>query len=236
MGYHGFAYYYDHMMTDVDYTWWVQHIEKHVEKGCHVLDVGCGTGTLSLALTQVGYAVTGVDLSEDMLVVASEKAREQHITMTFLHRDMRELEGLKGYDCVLIAVDAFNYLETEADVKQTLASVHSTLTNEGFFIFDVHTPYKMTETFKDYLYVENDDDLTYIWQVEAGCDPLSVVHELTLFAKQTDGCYRRTVEYHAQRTFERSQYEAWLTEAGFAVLTVEGDQDRQLFVTRKVGS
>ena len=234
MSYNSFAYHYDKMMADVDYSWWIETVEKYVEKGCRVLDVGCGTGTLSFALIQSGYAVTGLDLSEDMLVIASEKAKKRNVAIELIHRDMRELEGLSGFDCVLIAVDSLNYLENETDVKQTFAGVHAVLNPSGWLIFDVHTPHKMTETFKDYLYVENDDELTYIWHIEAGAHPLSVVHELTIFAQNENNSYSRTIEHHHQRTFEMVQYKKWLAEAGFEVITLDGDKNRQLFVVRKV--
>ena len=231
MSYNSFAYHYDKMMADVDYAWWLDVITKHIKKGGRVLDVGCGTGTLSFALASVGYAVTGLDLSEDMLVVASEKA--PHVD--FIHRDMRELDGLSNFDCVLIAVDSLNYLKTEEDVTMTLAGAHATLGVGGYFIFDVHTPHKMLETFADYLYVENDDDLTYIWHVESGDEPLSVVHELTLFAKNETGNYTKTIEHHYQRTFAMAQYAQWLLDAGFEIVEQLGDDDRQLFVARKAG-
>ena len=233
MCYNSMAQYYDKMMADIDYSWWIKTIEKYLPKGCRVLDVGCGTGTLSLALANSGYYVTGLDKSCDMLVVANQKAKERSMMIEFIHRDMRELADLSGFDCVLIAVDSLNYLENEADIQKTFTGVHNSLNDEGLFIFDIHTPYKMMETFKDYLYVENDDNLTYIWHVEAGVHPLSVVHELTIFAKNKDGSYKRTIEYHHQRTFEIENYKSWLTEAGFEIVAMTGDIDRQLFVARK---
>jgi hypothetical protein len=147
---------------------------------------------------------------------------------------MRELDGLSGFDCVLIAIDSLNYLENEDDVRRTLAGAYATLNEGGFLIFDVHTPYKMTETFKDYLYVENEDELTYIWHVEAGEYPLSIIHELTIFAKNQDGRYTRSIEQHYQRTFEMSTYKEWLAEVGFEIVNQDGDEERQLFVARKV--
>jgi len=234
MSYTGFAYHYDKMMADVDYHYWLHHVEKNVKVGSRVLDVGCGTGTLSLALVEAGYEVTGLDLSEDMLVVASEKARASGVSVDFIHRDMRELSGLSGFDCVLIAVDSLNYLETEEDVRCTLAGCYAALNEGGVLIFDVHTPEKMTEVFRDYLFVENDDELTYIWHVEAGDVPLSIVHELTIFARKGDGSYLRTVEYHHQRTYEFEVYEGWLMGIGFEVVLIEGDDERELFVARKV--
>jgi len=234
MSYHGFAYHYDVMMADVDYSLWTSAVCAHVAKGGRVLDVGCGTGTLALALIESGYAVTGLEISEDMLVVASEKAKAQHIDIDFIQQDMRQLEGLSDFDGVLIAVDSLNYLDDETDVKQTFAGVHGVLADAGILIFDVHTPLKMTHIFNDYLYVDNDEALTYIWHVEAGDKPLSIVHELTIFAKNENGTYTRTMEHHHQRTFEMATYRAWLVEAGFEIISQTGDESRQLFIAKKI--
>ena len=235
MSYNNFAYHYDKMMSDVDYSWWINHIKKNVPKESRILDVGCGTGTLTLALKDLGYNVSGLDLSEDMLVVAIEKARDLGVDIEFIQRDMRNLTGLLGFDCVLIALDSFNYLETEDDVQHTIAGAYAAISDGGTLIFDVHTPHKMTETFKDYLYVENDDELTYIWHVDKGKYPLSVVHELTMFSKNENGRYRKNIEHHHQRTFEITQYEKWLVEAGFKIISIDGDEDRKLFIARKAG-
>jgi len=238
MCYNSFAYHYDKMMADVDYSWWIKTIEKNLPRGCRVLDVGCGTGTLSLALINSGYDVTGLDLSENMLVVANEKAKARGIMIDFIHRDMRELDGLSGFDCVLIAVDSLNYLETEDDVRRTFKGAYDALNQGGILIFDVHAVEKVETIFKDYLYVENDEKLTYIWRVEPGEDPLSIVHELTIFSRNLDGSYNRNIEYHYQRTYEFEFYEYWLVETGFevpAIEVIEMDEvaDRELFVAKK---
>jgi len=233
MSYRNFAYHYDQMMADVDYTWWLGHMKKYVKKEGHVLDVGCGTGTLSFMLAKEGYAVTGLDLSEDMLVVAGEKAKELGLRVDLVHQDMRRLTGPATYDGILMALDTINYLENEGDVLDTLQGAYQSLNDGGILIFDVHTPHKMTSTFNDYLYVENDDDLTYVWHVEPGDVPLSVIHELTIFSKNPDGSYQRSIEYHRQRTFEIEKYDHWLKEIGFTVIALDGDKDRQLFIVRK---
>jgi len=235
MSYRNFAYHYDKMMADVDYAWWTGHIKKHVKKEGQILDVGCGTGTLSFLLVKDGYSVTGLDFSEDMLVVAEEKAKDLGLTVDLIHQDMCEMTGGNQYDGVVIALDSINYLETIDDVQATLKGAYQALKKDGVLIFDVHTPHKMTSTFNDYLYVENGDDLTYIWHVESGDVPLSVVHELTIFSQNPDGTYQRSIEYHRQRTFEIDQYKSWLKEVGFSVIEVIGDEDRQLFIARKEG-
>ena len=243
MKYSSFAYYYDEMMEDVSYETWVSKIGEYLPKGSSVLDVGCGTGNVSLGLARSGYDVTGVDLSEDMLVVASEKARTSSLGVEFVLQDMRELSGFSGYDGVVICVDSLNYLETSEEIIRTFENVHASLADGGIFVFDVHSMYKMTEVWSDYLYVDNDEDLAYIWYVSVVEDVRGAVsHELTFFRRLESGSYERIVEVHHQRTFEISDYLAWLDGVGFDVLEVSGDfregdvasdADRVVFVARK---
>lgn len=233
MGYNNFAYHYDAMMSDVDYDWWLNIIQTHIPENAQILDVGCGTGTLSLQLATAGYHVTGLDLSEDMLVVATEKAKTTDVDVTFIQKDMREIGELSGYDAILAAVDTVNYLTCENDVKKMFQGAKLALNSGGIFIFDVHTTAKINDIFDDYLYVENTDALTYIWHVAHGEKPLSIIHELTLFAQNENGTYHKSVEHHHQQTYERHQYTAWLDETGFDILaTYEEDMSRILFVAK----
>jgi len=233
MRYTSFASYYDKMMSDVDYNWWISNIKQYIKKDAQVLDLACGTGTLTTILANAEYNMTGLDISEDMLVIASEKIKDLNVKIDLIHRDMRDLDGLTDFDAVVCAVDSINYLTCIGDVQQTFNSVYNILNHEGFFIFDVHTPYKINNIFNDYLYVENDEDLTYIWYVNHDELPLSIVHELTLFAKNSDGSYNRNVEYHYQRTFEMSDYVFLLQDAGFTIVDQIGDNERQMFIVRK---
>lgn len=236
MSYNTFAYHYDLMMVDVDYSAWLEIIKKQIKKGGRILDVGCGTGTLSFALAEIGYDVTGLDLSSDMLAVAFEKMQNQKQYIQLLERDMRDLSGFADFDCVLIAIDSLNYLRDAEEVKLTFDGSYKALNSGGVIVFDVHTPKKMTDTFADYLYVENTDELSYIWHVEEDEEPLSVVHELTIFTKNEDGTYNRNIEHHHQRTFDQSDYEQWLIGTGFTILSITGDDERVFFVARKDGA
>lgn len=131
MSYENFAYVYDALMEDAPYPQWLQWVkqqrERHGVKGRRMLDLACGTGELSLLLAREGFEVTGVDLSEDMLTVASGKALAEGAHLTFLQQDMRALCGLHDFDMVTIFCDSLNYLETETEVKETFRHVHAAL-------------------------------------------------------------------------------------------------------------
>lgn len=228
MTYAQFAYLYDDLMKDIPYDDWVCFIigecNRYGITGKKLLDLACGTGELSLRLVEAGYEVSGVDLSEDMLAVAREKAEQRNRPLFLAAQDMSQLEGLGTYDIVGIFCDSLNYLRREEDVLSTFTRVAEHMVQGGLFLFDVHSLYKMNELFIDQTYAYNGEDISYIWQCFQGEFPNSVEHELTFFVRdENSGLYQRYDELHVQRTFPVEQYEAWLKECGFDVLSVTAD-------------
>ncbi|MCM2591848.1 methyltransferase domain-containing protein [Rossellomorea marisflavi] len=228
MSYEGFAYIYDHLMEDVPYDGWVDFLRTHGERygngGNRVLDIACGTGEISLKLIESGYDVTGVDLSSDMLMVAREKAERRGVALPLFNQDMAALDGLGSYDVVTIFCDSLNYLETEENVKDTFKSVHAHLEQDGVFLFDVHSLFKMDEIFMESSFTLTDEEVSYIWESFKGEYPHSVEHELTFFVRQeATGLYERVEELHKQRTYPVERYCAWLKEAGFIVKEITAD-------------
>lgn len=244
MTYESFAYWYDALMSDAPYDEWKDFVERKVRQYCagakRVLDIGCGTGELAVRLAKAGFTVTGVDLSENMLAVAQEKAEREHVNVALFQQNMTELD-VPPVDIAVIFCDSLNYLLTESDVVQTFRRVYTTLQEGGLLLFDVHSVYKM-ELFQGSTFADSDESISYIWQ----CDPLetphTVAHELTFFVQTENGMYERYDESHVQRTFTQQQYEQWLADAGFTVLEVCADftdsapcatSERLFFVAKK---
>jgi SAM-dependent methyltransferase len=228
MSYEGFAYVYDFLMKDVPYDKWMQFLGEKKEaygvKENHVLDLGCGTGELSVRLAKEGYEVTGVDLSEDMLMVAREKAVEESVPLSLFQQDMSELEGLGTFDIITIFCDSLNYLPSPLEVRKTFGKVHTHLKDGGLFLFDIHSLYKINEIFMNQTYADNEDEVSYIWTSYPGDDSHSVDHELTFFVFDNHkGLYERLDEWHTQRTYPISDYTYWLEEKGFTVKEVTAD-------------
>lgn len=242
MAYEQFAYVYDELMQDVPYDEWVAWVSQYVEANSTIADVGCGTGTATLLLAE-HYRVTGIDLSEEMLEIAQEKAMEQQQKIDFWCQDMREIELPAPVDALTILCDSLNYLKTEADVQQTFEHAARTLKEGGKLLFDVHSPHKMETLFNGKTYATHAEQSSYIWFADPGEAPLSVVHELTFFIEDEDGRYDRVDETHHQRTYPSEQYVTWLREAGFRTLAVTGDftsdaptptAERIFFVAEKI--
>lgn len=247
MTYGRFAYVYDELMKDVPYEKWLMILTAKLEQygidGRKVLDLACGTGEITVELAQHGFNVSGVDLSDEMLMVANEKAGKQGLTIPFFQQNMAELEGLGLYDCVTIFCDSLNYLREETDVQKTFSRVHEHLKDGGLFLFDVHSIYKMEEIFHNNTFAVNDEEVSYIWDCFPGEEPYSVEHDLSFFVRDNQsGLYDRFDELHYQRTYPVQKYKEWLQQAGFEVLELLADleetpptkeTERILFVARK---
>ncbi|MBH9967526.1 class I SAM-dependent DNA methyltransferase [[Bacillus] enclensis] len=232
MSYERFAYIYDHLMQDVDYDGWLDFVNRQSEtyaaEGKDILDIACGTGELSLRLAGNGYSVTGIDLSEDMLVMAQQKAQERNIMLSIFQQDMSRLELQREYGLITIFCDSLNYLEKEEDVIHTFRGVYNHLKKDGLFMFDVHSLYKVSQIFMNQTFTHTDDAVSYIWDCFPGEVPNSVEHELTFFvADEKTGLYERVEELHKQRTYPVLQLTEWLAKEGFEVLDISADFTEQ---------
>lgn len=245
MSYKQFAYLYDQLMEDAPYSKWLSFIKsaasEYYPNAERFLDVGCGTGSLSILLAKEGLNVTGIDLSSDMLTVAKEKAENEKVPLSLFQQDMRELEGLGLYDCVTILCDSLNYVLTEEDVKRSFLSAWNHLETGGLLLFDIHSLHKINNIFIGHTFGSSEDQLSYIWQCFQGEFENSVEHELTFFV-QTGQLYERHDELHIQRTFSIEEYSKWLLECNFDVISITGDfenisprdtSERILFVAKK---
>lgn len=221
MTYGKFAAVYDRLMEDVPYERYAEWVTSSVSSG-KLLDIACGTGTLSELFSEAGLEVTASDLSEEMLAVASDRFAQAGLTVPLFCLSMTDLEGLSGFDAVTIAIDSLNYLETEEEVKRTFREVYEALNEGGHFFFDVHSVHKMTEIYMDGPFVLDDEEISYIWHTEPGETEFSVIHDLTFFVKN-GRFYERFEETHEQRTFPVSLYEQWLAEAGFQNVAITAD-------------
>lgn len=247
MTYERFAYVYDELMKDAPYEKWLMILTAKLEQygigGRKVLDLACGTGEMTVELAQHGFDVTGVDLSDEMLLVANEKAVKLGLSIPLFQQNMAELEGLGQFDCVTIFCDSLNYLRDEEDIVKTFSRVHEHLKDGGLFLFDVHSIYKMEEIFRDNTFAVNGEEVSYIWDCFPGEEPYSVEHDLSFFVRDDEsGLYDRFDELHYQRTYPVEQYKKWLEQAGFTVSEILADledaplvaeTERILFVASK---
>lgn len=221
---------YDRLMQEVPYGRWLAWAEtmwrQLGKEPKTVIDLACGTGTLTWLLAESGRNVIGVDRSNEMLSVALAKA-DQMPDLThqvqWVEQDMRNLSTLHPVDAVVCFCDSMNYLLTEEDWQATFHAVWRALRPGGVFLFDIHSVYKITTVFGNERFVWEDKGVYCIWKNWLDETKDQVEEELTLFVAQEDGRYERFDETHVQRTFPVPKVKGWLERKGFSVTLVSSD-------------
>ena len=218
--YTAFARVYDKLMEQVDYAAWAAHYAALMQdmgvpaKG-KCVECACGTGNLTLPLKKAGFGMTGVDLSEDMLSIAMEKARAAGLLIPFVRQDMTHLAVPRRVDCVLATCDGVNYLTEPAQARQFFAAAYQALKGGGALIFDVSTPEKLKTALGNNTLFCDEEDVAYIWQNQYTEKTAVVSMRLTVFEKRPDGAFARFAEEQRQRAHSREELTLWLKEAGF---------------------
>ncbi|MBR5291671.1 MAG: class I SAM-dependent methyltransferase [Clostridia bacterium] len=236
-----FAGLYDPFMKDVDYDRWAEYIASFLPEGSlRIADCACGTGEITLRLARRGHILTGVDISEDMLRVASEKARKAALKIPFICQDMAKLTLHRPQDAIVCACDGVNYLDSAEDVSEFFGAAYNALKPRGMLLFDISSKYKLEKVLDCNTFAEDEVDRAYIWK---NCyDPESrlISMELSFYEKQGD-MYRRFEEKHIQRAHDGAELIRAMEEAGFdarayGFLTKESPKEDDLriqFIGRK---
>lgn len=204
--YTSFAEVYDTFMDNVPYEEWAEYLaellqEYDIEDGL-VLDLGCGTGSLTEILATKGYDMIGADGSAEMLEIAMEKKAQSGHDILYLLQDMREFELYGTVRAVVSVCDCVNYITDEKELEQVFRLVNNYLDPEGIFIFDFNTEYKYKEILGEQTIAEDREDCSFIWDNYYYEDENMNEYELTLFIKEQDSnLYRKYQEMHYQKAY-----------------------------------
>lgn len=225
--YTGFAELYDELMKDVKYSQWAgfyaQLMNAYGIRGGKVCECACGTGSLTIPLHRLGFQMTGVDLSQEMLLIASNKARREGVSIPFVNQDMRALRLHRAMDAVLATCDGVNYLLNDEDVLQFFQAAYKVLRPGGGLFFDVSTPYKLQNALGNQMIVEDTERITYLWQNNFNERTQIVDMHLCFFVQQQDGSYRRIDEEQKQKAHSAQTLTKLLCQAGFDRVAVYGN-------------
>lgn len=248
--YGDFAYYYDMLTENVNYDKRCEYIcsllaENGISEGI-LLDLACGTGTLSLMLSEKGYDVIGVDGSEEMLTQAQEKKMETGADVIFLRQRMEELDLFGTINVAVSTLDSINHVTDEKTVKEIFRRVSLFMEDKGIFVFDVNTPYKHRKVLGDNTFIYDLDEVYCVWQNSTDENLVTTI-SLDLFEKDADDeeTYYRYSEEFSERAYELDDIKSWLEECKFEVTAVYEEMTKQdvtdktqraVFVARKIGT
>lgn len=235
--YSAIAHVYDKLNSEIDYAAWADFVERCFDRFLParpelVLDLACGTGSMTLSLADRGYDMIGVDGSEDMLSEAFLRKGERE-GILFLQQDMRAFELYGTVGAVTCCLDSLNYLLTPEDLRSCFACVHNYLDPDGLFLFDMNTPYKFKNVYANNAYIledelvfepltegEQEERVPFLcaWQNTYSEQTCICDFDLSLFEELENGFYRRSDEHQQERCYEWDEIESALKVCGFELL------------------
>ena len=228
MAYEYLAGCYDRFTADVDYAAWADYLEKHFSRSklpIHtVLDLACGTGSLTCELARRGYEMIGSDLSEEMLSLAAEKARDvDGIPPIFLHQAMEDLDLYGTIDACVCCLDSVNYVTRPKLLARAFHRVHTFLMPGGLFLFDINTPDKL-RGLDGQLFMDEDEDTCCIWRADYSPRCRICTYGMDLFFREDGDLWRRMEEVHEEYAYEPDELERMLRQAGFRHIRQYGER------------
>lgn len=219
------AEHYDRLTQDVDYEKWADYVERHFRRHGRpvqtVVELGCGTGSLTRLLAKRGFRMTALDLSPDMLSAAADKC--DGLDVRLVCQDMARLALPAPVDAAICCLDSMNYVTRPSALKRTFRRVHRALAPGGLFLFDVKTPLFL-EGDDGQVYLDEDEDLFCVWRGEYRPRRRVCDYGIDLFVRRPDGSWDRGSEYHEEYAYTMDELEGFLKEAGFRQVRQYGDK------------
>lgn len=242
--YTSFARVYDTFMDNVPYQEWADFLDTVLQKyGCFgknltanplqdtemeqallsernsVLDLGCGTGTLTELLADKGYDMIGIDNAEEMLEIAMEKRMQSGKDILYLLQDMREFELYGTVGAVISVCDSLNYILDEEDMQKVFDLVNNYLYPGGIFVFDFNTVYKYETVIGDTTIAENREECSFIWDNYYHDEERINEYDLTIFVEEEEELFRRFSETHYQKGYTLDEMKQFVKKAGLEFVT-----------------
>ena len=227
----------------VKYADYVTEVFKRFGKGDEslILDLGCGTGSLTLELAERGYDMIGADISPEMLSVASERAYDAEKSILFLMQDMRSFELYGTVSGIVCALDGINYLTARQDVIKCFKLVRNYLDPGALFLFDVNSEHRFKEVLAKRDYFLEDEDVCLAWRSQYHSKSATCDFFLTVFEKGEDGRYERKDEVQTEKLWTDAELDEMIAESGlervavysgFDMKDAREEDDKRFYVVR----
>jgi len=224
--YHALAASYDRLTNDVDYEatveFYMQILSREGANPRTVVDLACGTGSVTAILAKKGYPVLGVDMSEEMLTEAAMKTMELDPMPRFSCQKLQELRLPKAVDLAVCALDSLDYVTDPRDCAEAIRRVYRALNPGGIFIFDVNTPEKL-RAMDGQVFLDEDDDVYCVWRGEFDEQTNICSYGMDLFQREGN-VWNRSFEEHREYAYSQKQLTGFLKDAGFTHIEVFADR------------
>lgn len=245
--YNIFAEYYDILTRNIPYAkrgeYFHELIKKHGTNGNILLDLACGTGSLSFEMAKHGYNVIGIDSSPEMLSVAMNKKYESEADVLFLCQPMEKLNLYGSFDICICALDSINHITDSKRLLLAFEKISLFMNPNGIFIFDINTEYKHEKLLSGQTFVYDCEEVYCVWQ-NSVCEKGRIGITLDMFCSNQDGSYLRETEQFAEQAYSHEEITELLHKAGMTVAEYfpdpfEGESriekaPRMLYVVRNI--
>lgn len=227
-GYNVFARYYDDLTANIDYRKRAEYFHEIIKKfktteNNILLDLACGTGSISEEMARIGYDVIGVDYSQEMLGIALDKKFDSGLNIQYLCQDMRNIDMFGTIDITICALDSINHLDNIEDVRKVFQKVSLFSEYNGLFIFDINTIYKHRNILADNTFTYETDNLYCIWENTLNKDTNEVKMNLEFFELEENGLYSRSSDGFSEKAYSEEVIDRMLAENNFDILAKYGD-------------
>lgn len=245
--YESLAQFYDELTEDVDYKAWADFYEGFFRDHTNleirtVLDLACGTGTLTRLLAERGYEMIGVDQSPEMLMEAREKCMDgKGIRPLFLNQSMDELDLYGTIDACVCCLDSVNYVTDPEALQEAFKRVQCFLMPGGLLIFDVRTP-ELFRSLDGQMFLDETEDVYCVWRAVYDEEEKLCTYGFDLFRQEKNGLWRRECEEHNEYAYTAGELTEYLHQADFGEVKIYGNcqmrppvegEDRIVFVAKK---
>lgn len=224
--YHALADSYDRLTNDVDYgavvDFYMQILSQEGLSPRTAADLACGTGSVAVLLAEAGLQVTAVDMSEEMLSVAAQKAQNMDNPPWFVCQRLENLALPRGVDLSVCALDSLNYIINPVDCRKAMKRIYKSLNPGGCFIFDVNTPEKL-RAMDGQIFLDEDEDVYCVWRGEFDEKTNICSYGMDLFQRSGD-VWQRSCEEHREYAYSAEELQQYLRDAGFTDIAVYADR------------
>lgn len=223
MAYNEFAYFYDEFNGEADYDTLFRYVDgelrRHEQIHGIVLDLGCGTGDLTLMLTQAGYDMIGVDQSEEMLAVLRDKADQLGLLdrLLLLKQDILSLDLYGTIGAAISTFDTYNHIPPQ-QFQSAIAKAGFFMEKGGVFVFDLNTPYKHQKILADGHFSVETPDACCQWDSHYDPDVGRVDLNVHIHYDETDESFE---EHFCEYTYSLPQVRSALEQCGFQLERVQ---------------